>query len=130
MTTQDTVSLHLAKKLAECGYRKYADTQYVFSKDNGKYEKLHYDIEKCAMAELAFGTKFIYAPTLDAAYEWLLKQDPHWNVAVLWHNELKGFYFVVQNTATGYEYKQPTAPGEMNVFRMYEWGIEHALNRL
>ena len=44
MTTQDTVSLHLAQKLAECGYRKYADTQYVLSKDSGKYEKLHYDI--------------------------------------------------------------------------------------
>lgn len=130
MTTRDSVSLHLAKKLADCGYNKYAETQYVWSAKNNKYEELHKDLEWCAMAELAKGAKLIYAPSLDEAYRWLLEKDPSWNVSVLWDNKLKGYHFIVQNIKTGYEYVQPTAPGEMNVFRMYEWGIEHALNRL
>lgn len=129
MTTSDTISLHLAKKLAEHGYNKYADFQYVQVKNSEGYKLTNYDIEKCAMAELALGTKFLYAPTLDEAYNWILKQQPEWNVAVLWDNKLKGFHFMVQNIKTGYEYSQPTAPGEMNVFRMYEWGMEHVLNR-
>ena len=130
MTTQDSVSLHLAKKLADCGYNKYAETQYVWSAKDNKYKKIHKDIEWCAMAELAEGAKILYAPSLDKAYEWLLKQDPNWNVAVLWHKEMKGFYFVVQNIETGYEYKQLPTPNELNVFKMYEWGIEHVINRL
>lgn len=129
MTTKDKVSLHLAKLLHEKGYDKYSDEQYVELKTSELgYCKL--SLESCAYVEMTTDTKFIYVPTLDEAYEWILEQDPSWNVSVLWNNTVRGYYFVVQNTETGYEYKQPSTPKENDTFKMYEWGIEHVLNRL
>ena len=60
----------------------------------------------------------------------MFMKDSNWNVSVLWDNELKGFYFVVQNIKTGYEYVQPTVPNEKNKFKLYECGFEHILNRM
>ena len=128
MTTQDYVSLSLALKLNAHGYNKYSPKQYV--KNNiGEYEERHISFEECAYIEITSNINIIYVPTLEETYDFMFMKDSNWNVAVLWDNKLKGFHFIVQNIKTGYEYSQPTAPGEMNVFRMYEWGMEHALNR-
>ena len=129
MITKDKVSLHLAKLLHEKGYNKYSDEQYVELK-TGELVHSNLSLEECAYVEMTTDKKFIYVPTLDEAYEWILSKDPNWMVSVLWNNEVKGYYFVVQNKETGYEYKQPPTPNENDTFKMYEWGIEHVLNRL
>jgi len=133
MTTKDKVSLHLAKLLHEKGYDKYSDEQYVELKTGELGHWLghcKFPLEICAYVETTTDKKFIYVPTLDEAYEWILSKDPNWIVSVLWNNEVKGYYFVVQNTETGYEYRQPPTPEENDTFKMYEWGMEHVLNRL
>lgn len=129
MTTQDYVSFSLAKKLNEHGYNKYSSKQYIMN-DTGEYEEQHISFEECAYIEMTQNTNIIYVPTLDEAYDFMFMKDSNWNVSVLWNNELKGFYFVVQNIDTGYEYVQPTVPGEKNNFKLYEYGIEHVLNKM
>ena len=129
MTTKDKVSLHLAKLLHEKGYDKYSDEQYVELK-NGELGHCNLSLEECVYVEMTTDKKFIYVPTLDEAYEWILSKNSNWIVSVLWNNEVKGYYFVVQNTETGYEYKQPPTPEENDKNEMFEWGLEHVLNRL
>jgi len=129
MSTQDFVSFSLAKKLNEHGYNKYSSLQYV-KNDAGKYDKTCISFNECAYIELTSNINIIYVPTLDDAYNWLFYKDHAWNVSVLWDNKFKGYYFIVQNIETGYEYVQPAVPGQKNKFELYEYGIEHVLNRL
>lgn len=129
MTTKDKVSLHLAKLLHEKGYDKYSNEQYIML-EGGQLGHCKLPLESCAYVEMTTDKKFIYVPTLDEAYDWILEQDSNWNISVLWNNTVKGYYFIVQNIETGYEYKQPPTPKENDTFKMYEWGIEHVLNRL
>ena len=129
MTTQDYVSLSLALKLNGHGYSKYSPKQYV-KNDAGEYEERHISFEECAYIEMTSNVNIIYVPTLEETYDFMFMKDSNWNVSVLWDNKLKGFYFVVQNIDTGYEYIQPTVPGEKNNFKLYECGFEHILNRL
>ena len=79
---------------------------------------------------MTININIIFAPKLDETYDFIFMKDSNWNVAVLWDDKLKGFYFVVQNIETGYEYVQPTVPGENNKFKLYECGFEHILNRM
>lgn len=129
MSTQDFVSFSLAKKLNERGYNKYSPMQYV-KNVTGEYDKVSLSFEECAYIEVTSNINIIYVPTLDEAYNWLYDKDSTWNISVLWDNKLKGYYFIVQNIETGYEYVQPTVPGQKNNFKLYECGIEHVLNRL
>lgn len=129
MTTQDYVSLSLALKLNEHGYNKYSHKQYI-ANAAGEYEERHISFEECAYIEMTSNINIIYVPTLEETYDFMFMKDSNWNVSVLWDNELKGFYFVVQNIETGYEYIQPTVPNEKNKFKLYECGFEHILNRL
>jgi len=129
MTTHDFVSLSLALKLNEHGYNKYSPEQYI-KNDAGEYHKTDLSFDECAYIEATSNINIIYAPSLDEAYNWLSDKDCAWNISVLWDNKLKGYYFIVQNIETGYEYVQPTVPEEKNNFKLYEYGIEHVLNRM
>lgn len=129
MTTQDYVSLSLALKLNERGYNKYSSKKYI-ANDAGEYKEQHISFEECAYIEMTSNINIIYVPTLEETYDFIFMKDSNWNVSVLWDNELKGFYFVVQNIETGYEYIQPTVPNEKNKFKLYEYGFEHILNRM
>ena len=128
MTTQDYVSLSLALKLNEHCYSKYSSNQYIVN-DAIEYKELHMSLEECAYIELTNNINIIYVPTLSETYDFMFMNYSNWNVSVLWNNNLKGYYFVVQNIETGYEYIQPTIPGEKNIFKLYEYGFEHILNR-
>ena len=110
------------------GYRIYSDLQLLID-DDGIHET-KFSLEDCALYEVTTNKKFIYVPTYNDVLCWILQQDENWVLCVRWNNKLRGFYFSVQNRETGYEYDQPTAPGETNLFKLYEWGLEHIVNRL
>jgi len=116
--------------LSDKGYRKYSETQF-YKKENEKYYRETYlSFEDCLLIELMTNGEFIYAPTYAEVYDWLIENYSDWNVSVMWDNEIGGYYFVVQNTNTGYEYRQPTVPREENIARIWEWGFEHVIKRL
>lgn len=123
------ISLHLAQILHKMGYNKYSPEQYVTLDDN-KLGHCNLTLENCAFIELTTNHKFIYVPTIYETINWINSVEPGWNVSVLWDKTLKGYHFIVQNINTGYEYIQPTTPDENNRIKMYEWGIEHILNRI
>lgn len=123
-------SITFAKELASHGYHVYSEFQYKYNVETGEYKECHFSLEQCALAELGMKYKFLYVPTIENAYRWIIKNDPNWNIAVLWDSKMKGYYFLVQNTETGYEYRQPTAPNETRRAMLYEWAMEHILNRL
>ena len=123
-------SIAFAKELASHGYHIYSDIQYKYNVDTGEYKECHYTFEQCALCELGMNYTFLYVPTIENAYRWIIKNDPNWNIAVLWDANMKGYYFLVQNTETGYEYRQPTVPNETRREMLYEWAMEHVLNRL
>lgn len=123
-------SLAFAKELAKHGYHVYSDIQYKYDIDTKEYKECHYTLEQCAYYELCMNDTFVYVPTIEKAYRWIIKKDPNWNIAILWNSNMKGYYFIVQNIETGYEYIQPAIPNETNREMLYEWAMEHILNRL
>lgn len=123
-----TISFHLAEILSKHGYKKYSPVQYS-KRDNG-YFVLKLTFDECALIETSGKIELIYAPTINETFEWLSKNYPEWNVCVIWDTNVKGYYFSVQNIETNYDYRMPTSPGEMDKNKMFEWGIEHVLNRL
>lgn len=129
MNKSNNVSFALAKKLNECGYHVYSELQYIMEPDCVNYKQAHMSLGECAFVELTKKINIIYVPSLDVALNWINKEQPQWRISVQWDNKFKGFHFIVQNIETGYEYVQPTAPEEKDEFAMYEWAIEHVLNR-
>lgn len=122
------VSLHLAMLLHNKGYNKYSEEQYVKMEDG--YGHCSLSLDECLYIELKVGKTLIYIPTIGDIYNWINSKDSNWLINVMWDSRVKGYYFIVQNKKTGYEYKQPPTPGEENSIKMYEWGFEHILNRL
>ena len=128
-------SLAFAKELAKHGYHVYSDIQYKYDIYTKEYKECHYTLEQCAYYELCMNDTFVYVPivyvpTIEHAYRWIIKKDPNWNIAILWNSNMKGYYFIVQNIETGYEYIQPAIPNETNREMLYEWAMEHILNRM
>lgn len=122
------VSVKLAEFLRDNGYHQYAERQlYTKSPDEKIYTS--YTLEHCAMIELN-NRELLYLPTYNEVFRWINKNDPGWVLCVLYDARVKGFYFVVQNRVTGYDYRQPATPSENDEAKMYEWGVCHIVNRL
>jgi len=120
-----------AKLLYTKGYHKYSKKQYIIYDDKTSVEDCHFNIGECAVFELSTpNMTIIYVPTILELTEWIYKHEPEWNISVLWDNNLKGYYFYVQNIKTDYEYKQPCSPKNDNKETTYEWGLEHVIRRM
>lgn len=131
MIFSNYISFNLADKFKKHGYHQYSKKQWIRKPSEDYHHESFLSLEHCALVELVNDDiDIVYNPSLAEAIDWLHKQDPMYNLSVLWNNDNNCYYFVVQNINSGYEYKQPVMSDNTDLQMTYEWGLEHILNRI
>lgn len=125
----DYVSTDTARKMFDNGYNVYSKKQYIIDVDGNATES-NMSLDDCVIEEMLHNKKFMFVPMLYDALDWLNMNYSDWDIFVRYDTKMNGYYFNVQNITTGYDYRQPTCPKENDVFKLYEWGLLHVLNRL
>ena len=123
------VPIEFASYLMNNGYDRYSNKQLYRRYPDEPLRETHMGLELCALADLRDNTHtLIYIPTFADVLNWLSSKDDGWVISVMYDMKHHGFYYIVQNINTGYEYCQPCIP-DAKIEDMYEWAIEHIVNR-